>query len=276
MTFVRHQWRPFHTILTVVGVMLASLILPIGLKSCARDTLIHSQAPLWTALQDIRSFQDTEALKLLSKDDLVKIIQDLAQTQAGLELKLKNLDTAEAQRGRLEQLLKMQPFPGYDTKVARIMERDINGWWQQIWIDVGREQGIRPGLGVVARFGVVGRVREVYEQTSVVELLTSPRFRMAAQVKGDDRPFIYQGQGLRFILKPVGAAQALQPEMALKAGETKQVVTTGVSGSFPEGVPMGTLVETSTLSEGGLLEGKVILPEDLQNLKEVSVLIPYK
>ena len=276
MTFIRHRWRPLHTILTLIGVILGSVILPIGCKSCAHDAFIQAQAPVWTALQDVKAFQDAEALKILSKDDLVKIIQDLAQTQAGLELKLKTVDTIEAERGRLEQMLKMQPFPGYDTKVARILQRDLNGWWQQFWIDAGREQGVKAGFGVVSRFGVVGRIREVYDQTSVVELLTSPRFRMAAELRGDDRPFIYQGMGLRFALNPMGVAQALQPELALKKDETREVVTTGLSGSFPEGLPVGKLIDTNSLSEGGLLEGRVALNGNLQNLKEVSVLIPYR
>jgi rod shape-determining protein MreC len=265
-----------HTILALAGTVLGAIIIPIGFKSCAKDMLIESQAPLWSALQDVKSFQDASALKLLSKDDLVKVIQELAQTQAGLELKLKTLESVEAERGRLEQELKMPPFPGYETHVARILNRDLNGWWQQLWIDAGRAQGVRAGLGVVSRFGVVGRVREVYDQVSVVELVTSPHYRMAAQMKGDERPFVYQGMGLRFAMSPAGIVQALQPEMALKRGESKPIVTTGLSGSFPEGLPIGELIETGSVSEGGLLEGKVKLPQNLQNLKEVSLLIPYR
>lgn len=276
MTFVRHRWTALHTILALAAVILCSLIIPIGFKSLAIKTLVESQAPLWTALRDVKSLQDTAALKLQSKDDLIKIIQELAQAQSGLELKLKTVDALEAERGRLEQLLKMPSYPGYETKVTRILDRDINGWWQQILLDVGKAQGVRPGLGVVSRDGVVGRVREVYDQVSIVELVTSPRFRMAAQMKGDERPFVYQGMGLRLGMKPMGLVQALQPEMALKKDETRVIVTTGLSGSFPEGLPIGEIMETAGVNEGGLLEGHARLPGNLQNLKEVSVLIPYR
>jgi rod shape-determining protein MreC len=276
MTFVRRRWTVLHTFLALAGVVLASIVLPIGLKSCAKDTLIESQAPVWEALQDINSFQNESALKIKSKDELVKIIRELAETQAGLELKLKTLDASEAERTRLGTLLKMQPSAGYETKVARIIGRDIDGWWQQIYIDLGRSQGVKPGLGVISRYGIVGRVREAYEQTSVVELVTSPRFRMAVQTPGDERPFVYQGLGLRFGLSPTGSVQALQPEMAAEKTEGRTIVTTGLSGSFPEGLPIGILTQTTQTGEGGLLEGRVKLPAELQNLREVSVLIPYR
>jgi len=160
--------------------------------------------------------------------------------------------------------------------VVRVLRRDLNSWWQLLWIDAGSAQGIRTGMGVVSREGVVGRIREVYEQSSVVELLTSPRFRMAAQLQGDPRPFIFEGTGSRFGLGAIGSVQALQPEMALRPGETRDIITTGLSGSFPPGLPIGTLFDTSTLSEGGLLEGRVRLRNDLNTLREVSALIPYR
>ncbi len=276
MTFVRKRWTRLHTVLAIVGLILAWAIIPIGVKSCTKDTLIEAQAPLWDALRDIKNFQDTSALKLQSKDELIKIIAELSQTQAGLELKLKTFDALEAERSRLAERLKMQPNAGYETKVARVINRDMNGWWQQVWVDLGREQGVKVGLGVISKFGVVGRVREVYDQMSVVELVSSPRFRMAAQIQGDARPFVYQGMGLRFAMSPMGQAQALQPEMALKDNVSRMIVTTGLSGSFPEGLPIGMLMDTRTVSDGGLLEGRIRLPDDLKNLKEVSVLIPYR
>lgn len=276
MTFVRHRWTALHTLLAIAGVVLGSIVLPVGFKSCARDTLVASQAPLWGGMRDITTLQDTAVLKLQSKDELIKTIQELARTQAGLELRLKTLDAAEAARGRLEQILKMPAYPGYETKVTRILNRDVNAWWQQIWIDVGEEQGVYPGLGVISRYGVVGRVTKVYSQSSVVELVTSPRFRMAAQMKGDERPFVYQGMGLRFGMEPMGKVEALQPEMALKKSEVRGIITTGLNGSFPEGLLVGELIATDSLSEGGLLGGRVRLSKNLQNLKEVSVLIPYR
>lgn len=276
MTFVRKRWTRLHTVLAVVGLVLAWAIIPVGLKSCAKDTLIEAQAPLWSALADLERAQDKAALKLQSKEELIRMIEELAQTQAGLELKLKTFDAVEAERARLAERLKMSPNAGFETKTARVINRDLNGWWQQVWIDLGREQGVRTGMGVIARWGVIGRVREVYDQMSVVELVSSPRYRMAAQMQGDERPFVYRGMGLRFMMSPMGQVQALQPEMALKDKTPKVIVTTGLSGSFPEGLPIGQLIDTNSWSEGGLLEGRVKLPDELRSLKEVSVLIPYR
>lgn len=276
MTFVKRRWSGLHTVLAIFGIILGWMIVPIGFKGCTKDMLIEAQAPIWGALSDVKTFQDTAALKLQSKEELVKTIQELARTQAGLELKLKTVDSVESAKARLEQQLKMPPALGFETKNVRIINRDINSWWQQITVDAGRAQGVRSGMGVISREGVVGRVREVYDQASTVELITSPRFRMAVQLQGDERPFVYQGQGLRLGLSPVGQVQALQPEMALNPNQSRTVVTTGLSGSFPEGLPVGELIDTKNIGEGGLLEGRIRLNKSLLNLKEVTLLIPYR
>jgi rod shape-determining protein MreC len=276
MTFARHRWTSLKTIIAIAALILVWGLLPVGLKSCARRSLVTVQAPVWSALRDSSDLQDTAALKLASKDELVSIIAELGHEQAGLELKLKSAAAAEAQKARLEALLKMPPYWGYDVRVARVIRRDLNGWWQQLWIDRGSSSGIRPGMGVVCAQGVVGRVSDVYDDIAVVELLTSDRFRMAAMFDTDVRPFVYVGQSLAFGGAPIGRAQAMQPQTKLAPGETKDVVTTGLSGSFPEGLPIGTLFKTDGQSAGGLLEGQVRLAAPLESLKEVSVLLPNR
>ena len=59
----------------------------------------------------------------------------------------------------------------------------------------GSLHGIKDGCAVVCASGVVGRIAEVGLHTSVVELASSRRFRMAARFAGDDRPVIYYGRG---------------------------------------------------------------------------------
>jgi rod shape-determining protein MreC len=276
MTFVRRRWTALHTILAIACVAVAWGILPIGIKSCSKDTLVEAQAPLWLALRDLNELQDTAALKLRSKDELIALIEELAGTQAGLELKLQTLQTVEDQKRRLEEQLRLGAPVGYETRLARVIRRDLTGWWQQIWIDKGRAHGVRVGQGVIYSEGVVGRVREAYEQISVVELITSPRFRMAAQLVGDRRPFVYSGMGLGLSQRPYGRVQALQPEVASHKIEGEKIVTTGLSGSFPEGLPIAELEKTEGMGEGGLLEASARLPEQLRELNEVTILIPYR
>jgi rod shape-determining protein MreC len=276
MTFARHRWTSLKTLVAIVAVVLVWGLLPVGFKGCMRRSLVKVQAPVWSALRDASDLQDTAALKLASKDELVAMISELGREQAGLELKLKSATAAEAQKARLEALLKMPPYWGYDVRVGRVIRRDLTGWWQQLWIDRGSSSGIRPGMGVVCAQGVVGRISEVYEKVAVVELLTSERFRMASMFDTDVRPFVYVGESLKFGTAPIGLAQAMQPQTKLLESETREVVTTGLSGSFPEGLPIGTLFKTDGQSAGGLLEGQIRLAAPLESLTEVSVLLPNR
>jgi len=276
MTFVRKRHTALKTVVSILATIVAFWVMPVGLKSCAKEALIEAQTPLWTALRNLDELQDEAALKTSSKEELIALIQELSSTQKGLELRLQTLEAAENDRARLEGLLRMPPFYGYETRAARVLRRDLNGYWQQLWIDAGSAHKIKRGMGVICKDGVVGRVREVYEQSAVVELISSPTFRIAAQIQGDDRPFVYRGRGLAFGEQPVGQTQAMQPEMALKQGESKWLVTTGLSGSFPEGITIGKLIQTDSVSEGGLLEGSVELSKNLEKLRQVTLLIPNR
>jgi len=275
MSFSRRQHPKLKAILATLGVVVLFLALPVGFKGCNKDLLIQSQTPLWTALRDIDSLQDDAALMVMKKSELADLVKELASTQAGLELRLKTLEAVEAQKNRLESMLKMRPYYGYETRRGRVIRRDLSGYWQQLWVDVGRKQRVKVGLGVISQDGVVGRVREVFDDSCIIELVSSPRFRIAAQLSGDDRPFVYHGEGLNFGFSPIGKSEAMQPEMAVGQKDApRTIVTTGLSLSFPEGIPIGDLVQTGDVSQGGLLVGDIKLPRSLHSLRQVTILIP--
>lgn len=130
-----------------------------------------------------------------SKRSLIEAGRDLARINSAYELKMLENRNLQDRILRYEDILNLPPEDSYKFEVARIARRDINAWWQQLVIRKGRVHGIKEGYAVIYSGGVVGRIAKANLYTSVVELVSSRNFRMAAHFDGEDRPVIYQGVG---------------------------------------------------------------------------------
>ena len=265
------QARPFATLGIV---LLVWLLLPLVLKVFTRATFFEIQAPLTVAesyVEDLRNFWSN---RLHSKDELLKAGKDLSGLFAQYAYSTQQNAELQAEILRMENLLNLPPLPAFRLEPARVARRDFSGWWSQMIIRKGANYGISVGAPVVFSGGVVGRVTEVHRYTSVVDLITSPTFRLAATVSGDNRPFSYQG-GLNDAFKsPRGTAEFVPLDIYATRSATKRVVTSGLGGVFPGGLTIGEISSLESSGDGLFKVGEVMLDERLGSLTEVTVLVP--
>jgi rod shape-determining protein MreC len=265
------QARPFATLGVV---LLGWLLLPLVLKVFTRATFFEIQAPLVVAesyAEDLRTFW---ANRLHSKDELLKAGKDLSGLFAQYAYSTQQNAELQAEILRMENLLNLPPLPAFRFEPARVARRDFSGWWSRMVIRKGSNYGIPVGAPVVFSGGVVGRVTEVYRYTSVVDLITSPTFRLAATMSGDNRPFSYQG-GLNDAFKsPRGLAEFVPLDVQVARAAPKKVVTSGLGGVFPGGLTIGEIANLDSSPDGLFKIGEVTLDERLGSLTEVTVLVP--
>ena len=146
------------------------------------------------------------------------------------------------------------------------MGKDATNWFKTILIDRGSQAGLRRNFPVVAPDGLVGRVVEVTPYTAKVQLITDPvsasggllqRTRVTGIVSGN------LGAGLKVRYLPLLADVAVGDE----------VVTSGMGGVFPKGIPVGRVVAVERKS-GALFQEAVLQPKvDLGRLEEVLILM---
>jgi rod shape-determining protein MreC len=178
----------------------------------------------------------------------VREFRNLQQRNAELEringsLLVENLRLREVEREnqRLRELLAFAEVrPGLELRggqiIARVIGQDSNNYLNFIMLDLGRRHGIRVGMPVVTDQGLVGRVSEVTETTSKVLLITDPTSTVNAILQssrltgavggrpGEDPIMDFIPQGAQF-----------------SVGEI--VLTSGLGGNFPKGIPIGQVVE---------------------------------
>ncbi len=265
------QTRPFF----ILGViLLVWLLLPLVVKTLTRATFFAIQAPLTVADSYVQDLQTFWSNRLHSKDELLKAGKDLSGLIAHYEFSVQQNKELEAEILRLENLLKLPSMPAFRYEPARVARRDFSGWWQRLTIRKGENHGIPVGAPVVFAGGVVGRIVEVHRYTAVVDLITSPTFRLAATVSGDNKPISYQG-GLNTSFKsPRGTVEFVPLDIFATPAAPKRLVTSGLGGIFPPGLAIGEITNLEPSTDGLFKTGEVALDERLISLTEVTVLVP--
>lgn len=265
------QARPFATLGII---LLAWLFLSLVVKTFTRATFFEIQAPMVVADSYVQDLQTFWSNRLHSKDELLKAGRQVAGLIADYDFGVQQNKNLQAEILRLENLLNLPPLPSFRFEPARVARRDFTGWWQRIIIRKGKNYGIAVGSPVVFAGGVVGRVTEVYLYTSVVDLVTSPTFRIAASVAGNSRPLSYQG-GLNDSFKsPRGTVEYIPNDIVATPAQTIHLVTSGLGGVFPSGLSIGEITNLKPSPEGLFKDGEVTLDERLGSLTEVTVLVP--
>ena len=192
--------------------------------------------------------------------------QRLQQESAILQRRISQLEEHALETQRLQGLLAMRETSRANYLAARIVGKDATNWFKTILIDRGSQAGLRRNFPVVAPDGLVGRVVEVTPYTAKVQLITDPvsasggllqRTRVTGIVSGN------LGAGLKVRYLPLLADVAVGDE----------VVTSGMGGVFPKGIPVGRVVAVERKS-GALFQEAVLQPKvDLGRLEEVLILM---
>ena len=126
--------------------------------------------------------------------------------------------------------------PSYPLIPARVINNMLRNVDNYLTLNVGSANGVRPGLGVVAANGVVGRVKVVSEHYATVTSLLHSKTSVASKIKRD---------GTFGTIRWLGDDPAhatldnVLRETKLVKGDT--VVTSGYNAVFPEGIFIGTI-----------------------------------
>lgn len=265
------QAKPF---VTLGLALLAWLVVPTAVKRLARASFFELQAPVETAASYVRDIQGYWALKSRTKDDLIEAGRDLARLNAAYESRIQQDASLRSDLERLQRVLNLPTPAGFRAEPARVVRRDFSSWWQRLVIRKGRVHGITEGSPVIYSGGVVGKVREVFAYTSVVELVSSPGVRIAAVAEGDTRPISYQG-GVNPTYGPsFGSVEYVPLDVFVTAATPRRLVTSGLGGVFPPNLTIGQMTRVEPSADGLFKSGEVKLAPELSSLNEVTVLVP--
>jgi rod shape-determining protein MreC len=211
---------------------------------------------------------------VVPRSELLSENERLRKENDELRLRLQKAEEMGKENSRLRQYLGFQrQRPEWKPKLARVVARDPANWWRTLKIDLGLQQGVAPNSPVVSPDGyLVGRVSELALAQSQVALLGDRDCRVSVMIEetrdlGVIAPL--SASPLDNILVDLSNLSRHSP---LKAGQ--RVVTSGLGGIFPKGIPVGHIVDFRSVNYGLYNEARVRIAARMNALEEVWVILP--
>ena len=253
-------------------ILVALLILSLPPRATSRLKLAIGSLflPLLGLVHAAQQAPVAAADAVLTRRALLQLTGDLRREND--RLKIEALQTAATARenDQLRAAVGWQRQMPWKLKLAQVILRDPANWWRTVEIDLGSRDGVVENLPVLTADGLVGRVSAVYPTCAQVVLLGDPNCKASALVEN-----VAHDMG---IVTPCGPLENSLVELTYLSGAAnvkpgQNVVTSGLGGVFPKGIPIGQIAESAQPVEYGLYaEARVKLAVNLNALDQVWVL----
>ncbi|MGM9567597.1 MAG: rod shape-determining protein MreC [Clostridia bacterium] len=182
-----------------------------------------------------------------TKKSLQAEIDDLNQQLAELKTDSQISSDVESENEKLRELLDLKNSyqTGWETVAAEVIGREADNWYEKLTINKGSKDGITENMAVVDQNGLVGKIVNVTEKTSEVQMMIDSGASLGGML---------QKSSIEGVLQGIGGGKGLVTMTKLPYNADIQlndvVVTSGVGGVFPAGLLVGTVVKVNTSSDG--------------------------
>jgi rod shape-determining protein MreC len=208
------------------------------------DTVVVSRAR--TLLIDlIAPMMDAASRPIASAKEAANTVQDLlALKQENARLAEENKTLLEwqsigrelqSQNASLRDLLKFTPDPRASYVTAPVIADASSSYVRSLIVLAGQKDGVVKGQAAITGAGLVGRVLEVGRRASRVLLLTDISARVPVVIERTRDQAVLAGNN-----SDNPELQYLPRDVDIKVGD--RIVTSGVGGNFPVGLPVGEVV----------------------------------
>ena len=174
--------------------------------------------------------------------DLQAENEALRQQIAELEQQVRDGNSANAENARLRKLLNLQQQRSdLDLTDAVIIESAASNWFSAFTLNKGSRDGVAEGNCVIDAYGnLVGVVTEAGSNWCSVTTLLDTSSQIGALVFRTEQPAIAKGS-LSLLTKGQLMLTFLDGNDTLLNGDL--IVTSGLGGYYPSGLPIGTVEE---------------------------------
>jgi rod shape-determining protein MreC len=191
------------------------------------QVVVGSPGKLWSATTDL--FETRGSLR-----SEVALLRKREQELSLITLRYATLETENA---RLRNLNKAPPPLVNKHLLGDVVNADLGRLRQRLVINQGDRNGVFRTQSVIDSAGLIGQVYRVGPFSAEIMLITDPDHAVPVEIVRSGLRTIAVGTGnedeLQLPFVPVGSD--------VKAGD--RLVTSGMGGVFPAGVPVGTITE---------------------------------
>lgn len=192
-----------------------------------------------------------------------QLLKARLEEYAALQAEVESL---RQENERLRALLdKKESLRDFIPIQATVIGRNPDRWRETVIVNKGAQHGVKKDMAVITPAGLVGKVQHASQFTSTVQLLSAldQNNRISAYVQGNENVFGliegYDSKRRELILGEI--------PIDAKVKEKQKVLTSGLGGVFPKGLPIGEVTEVKP-DQYGLTQ--VIYVKPFANLYDVD------
>lgn len=224
--------------------------------------------PIQKKIYEIGDYIKRTKEAIVSYQEILEENQVLKNEQIKYDILLSYNEKILEENRRLQEILKIKEEKNLNLRVTKVNFRNPSNLYTRFYINLGKKDGVKRNMIVLSGETLIGKVGRVYENYSIVDMITSENFNVSALtesqmlgiIKGSD-----EEDGTLYF-------EANTFQNNIEIGE--KIYTSGISEIYPKGLYIGKVSEIDE-DNGELFRSiKVKNDIDILNMMEVLILMP--
>ncbi|QIK57410.1 rod shape-determining protein MreC [Erysipelothrix sp. HDW6A] len=198
----------------------------------------------------------------------VRYENDSLREKLGDLYRLEGISNAQKEEiDRLKALLDLnKSFTEHSLINGSVVTRSIEQWDNAVTLNIGSNDGVNVGDGVISEYGIVGRVIEVTDNTSSVNLISANNDNSKVAVRME----ISSGNFVQGILDHYDSNTNVFTvnllEQSSQIVSEVPVTTSGIGGVYSAGLPVGFVDRVENIADG---MGMVVYVKSYVNYSDI-------
>ena len=224
-------------LLPILAVIIVTVLIFNRLLFKLKDQIDEVALPIQSKVYNVANRAISIKDIIFSYEEIIAENENLKKENMELKIQKERNQKIHEENERLLKLLEMKENSIYkgNLKFARVSFSDINNLNNKIFIDLGSKDGIKTDMIAVYSDYLVGKIVEVHDNYSEVELITNPNSIISAKTMGDIL-------GIAKGSDEEDGSLYFQPSIVednLKEGD--EITTSGISDIYPESIKIGKI-----------------------------------
>ena len=221
----------------------------------------------------VNKVKDTVSFFAEMKDYKIKN-EELTKENDLLAEKVRELESYETENNELRELLNLtKKYEDRENVIAEVIAKEPGLWFDVFTVNKGAKDGIEVNSVVLTHSGLVGKVLEVYDNSSKVVSILDPSNQVGAKISKTGELVTAVGD-INLTEKGLIKINYITSDVPLGVGDVIETSgIAGIDGVYPEGIFIGNVVEVQNEDEALLSKYALVEPGvNFRTLSEVMIL----
>ncbi len=192
-------------------------------------------------------------------------LSELREENEALRQRNVELEEKALLADRLAALMEIQSTYNLQSVAAKVISGSADSWTSTVTIDKGSSAGLSVGMPVIDASGVIGQIISVSPTSSVVRLVYDENSSIPAMIQSNRAQGILNGSASGEL-----SLDLVRSDLTVNVDDI--VVTSGLGGVYPKGLPIGRVTSVERSSGALYLDISIEAFSRVQALEEVLVI----